>query len=53
MTPKALLSAAIADRDAFDSIAASEEPGSFPDELKPIWEGVKKYYELSPEAESG
>lgn len=52
MTPKALLSAAIADRDAFDSIAASEEPGSFPDELKPIWEGVKKYYELSPEAES-
>lgn len=52
MTPKALLSAAIADRDAFDSIAASEEPGSFPDELKPIWEGVKKYYELSPAAES-
>ncbi len=52
MTPRALLSAAMADRVAFDAIAVSAEPGTFPEELIPIWKGVQKYYELSPEATS-
>lgn len=52
MTPRALLKAAMTDRTAFDVIAASTEAVTFSDELVPIWEAIKKYYELSPEAES-
>lgn len=52
MTPLTLIKAAMADRTAFDVIAASQETAGFSDELIPVWEAIKKYYELSPEAES-
>lgn len=50
MNPRALLKAAMADRAAFDVVAASTEAGAFSEDLLPIWEAVRKYYDLSPEA---
>lgn len=52
MNPRALLKAAIADRQAFDTIAASSEAGAFSDDLAPVWDAVRKYYDLAPEAAS-
>ncbi|MGD9590828.1 MAG: AAA family ATPase [Pyrinomonadaceae bacterium] len=40
----------MADRAAFDVVAASTEVGAFSEDLLPIWEAVRKYYDLSPEA---